>query len=60
MYFAAGARAVRVFNPKKKMVAVYNSPSDVRILNEQDTLEGGEVLPGFTLELSKLFSVGKR
>jgi Uma2 family endonuclease len=60
MYFAAGARAAWVFNPKKRTAAVYTSPSDVRILNEQETLEGGEVLPGFTLELSKLFSVGKR
>ena len=60
LYFGAGARAVWVFNPKKKTAAVYVSPSDVRVLNEQETLEGGEVLPGFRLELSKLFSVGKR
>lgn len=60
MYFAAGARAVWVFNPKKKTAAVYDSPSDVCVLSEQDTLEGGEVLPGFRLELSKLFAVGKR
>ena len=60
LYFGAGARAVWVFNPKKRTAAVYTSPSDVRILIEQETLEGGEVLPGFTLELSKLFAVGKR
>ena len=60
LYFGAGARAVWVFNPRKKTAAVYNSPSDVRILSEHETLEGGEVLPGFRLELSKLFSVGKR
>jgi Uma2 family endonuclease len=60
LYFAAGARAVWVFNPKKKTVAVYTSPSDVRVLSEQDTLDGGDVLPGFTLELSKLFAVGKK
>ena len=60
LYFGAGARAVWVFNPKKRTAAVYNSSSDVRVFSEQETLEGGEVLPGFTLELSKLFSVGKR
>ena len=60
LYFAAGARAVWVFNPKKKTVAVYTSPTDVRVLGEHDTLEGGDVLPGFTLELSKLFAVGKK
>lgn len=60
MYFAAGARAVWVFNPKKKTVAVYTSPTDFHVLNENDTLEGGDVLPGFKLELSRLFAVGKK
>jgi Uma2 family endonuclease len=59
-YFAAGSRAVWVFNPKRRTVAVYRSPFDVRILSEQETLEGGDVLPQFKLELSKLFAVGKR
>jgi Uma2 family endonuclease len=60
LYFGAGARAVWVFNPKKRTTAVYASPTDVCILSENDTLDGGEVLPGFTLELSKLFAVGKK
>jgi Uma2 family endonuclease len=60
LYFGAGARAVWVFNPKKRTAAVYTSPTDVRVLGEQETLDGGEVLPGFTLELSKLFAVGKK
>ena len=55
-----GARAVWVFNPKKRTAAVYTSPLDVRVLSEQETLEGGDVLPGFTLQLSKLFAVGKK
>ena len=56
-HFAAGSRAVWVFKPKQRAVAVYGSPFDVRILGEQDTLDGGEVLPGFALDLSKLFAV---
>jgi Uma2 family endonuclease len=60
MYFAAGSRAVWVFNPKKRTASVYTSPSDVHVLNENDALEGGDVLPGFKLELSKLFAVGKK
>jgi Uma2 family endonuclease len=58
-YFAANARAVWVFNPKRRTVAVYSSPFDVRILSEQDALEGGDVLPQFRLDLAKLFAVGK-
>jgi hypothetical protein len=32
----------------------------VRILSEQETLEGGDVLPLFRLELAKLFAIVKR
>jgi Uma2 family endonuclease len=59
LYFGAGARAVWVFNPKKHTAAVYTSPIDVRVLNEEDTLDGGDVLPGFTLNLAKLFAEEK-
>jgi Uma2 family endonuclease len=60
LYFAAGSRSVWIVNPRQKTVAVYTSPHDVRILGVNDTLEGGEVLPGFALELSKLFAAVKR
>jgi Uma2 family endonuclease len=59
-YFAAGSRAVWVFNPKKRTATDYASPTDARILSEHETLDGGEVLPGFTLDLAKLFAVGKK
>ena len=60
MYFAAGSRAVWVFDPKKRTAAVYTSPSEVRVFNEDERFDGGEVLPGFTLDLVKLFDVGKK
>jgi Uma2 family endonuclease len=59
IYFAAGSRAVWVFNPKRRTAAVYSSPSEFHTLSEQDTLDGGDVLPGFQLQLSKLFAVKK-
>lgn len=60
LYFAAGSKAVWVFNPKRRTVAVYASLTDVRILTEADTLDGGDVLPGFQLSLAKLFAIIKR
>ncbi|MBV8859233.1 MAG: Uma2 family endonuclease [Acidobacteria bacterium] len=60
LYFAAGSRAVWVFDPKKRTAAVYTSPSEVRAFAEGETFDGGEVLPGFTLDLAKLFAVGKK
>ncbi|HWS55348.1 MAG TPA: hypothetical protein VN228_14520 [Pyrinomonadaceae bacterium] len=43
------------FKPRRRTVEIYRSPSDVRILGGEDTLGGGDVLPGFGLRLSELF-----
>lgn len=59
-YFAAGSRAVWIVNPKRRTVAAYSSEVEVRILGEAETLEGGDVLPGFSYELSRLFASVKR
>jgi Uma2 family endonuclease len=55
-YFDAGSRAVWIVNPKRRTVAVYGSAVEVRILGEREILDGGDVLPGFTYELSRLFA----
>ena len=60
LYFAAGSRAVWIVNPKRRTVAVYSSAVEVRTLGEAETLEGGDVLPGFGYELSRLFASVKR
>ncbi len=60
MYFAAGSRAVWVFDPKKHTAAVYTSPTEVRVFSEGEPFDGGQVLPGFTLDLAKLFAIGKK
>jgi Uma2 family endonuclease len=51
----AGARLVLVLNPRRRTVAVYTSPTDVARLTESDTLNGGDVLPGFTCRVAELF-----
>ena len=60
LYFAAGSRQVWIVKPQRRTVAVYSSPTVVRILSEQGRLEGGDILPGFGYELSELFSAAKR
>ncbi len=60
LYFAAGARMVWIVSPKRRTVAVYRSPIELQIVGEDETLDGGDVLPNFRLELSKLFSAIKR
>jgi len=60
LYFAAGSRQVWIVKPRRRAVAVYTSPTEVRILGEQDTIEGGDLLPGFELRLSELFGALER
>ena len=54
-YFAAGVRHVWVVYPKHLKVYDYDTPSSVRVLQVGDELDGGAVLPGFVLPLSRLF-----
>jgi Uma2 family endonuclease len=51
----AGTRMVLVLNPRTRTVTIYTSPTAVVRLTESDTLTGGEVLPGFTCQVSGLF-----
>ena len=54
-YFQAGVRLVWVFYPDSGRVYVYQSPTQVSILERTDTLDGGEVLPGFRLPIVRLY-----
>lgn len=54
-YFRAGTRAVWVVLPDVRQVYRYYSPKDVRVLAVGDTLDGGDVIPGFSLPISQIF-----
>jgi Uma2 family endonuclease len=56
-YFRAGVRLVWVIYPEPACVYVYESTKTVKVLDRSDILEGGQVLPGFSLQLEKLFEV---
>jgi Uma2 family endonuclease len=56
-YFAAGVRAVWYVYPKSREVVVYSSPTESVTIQENGTLDGTPVLPGFTLPLVKLFEM---
>jgi Uma2 family endonuclease len=56
-YFDAGTRLAWIVDPTVRTVEVYTSPDTPdSTLNESDVLTGGEVLPGFTLDLQPLFA----
>lgn len=55
-YFAAGVKLVWIVDPVKRGVTVFTSPDvSTEVANDQ-TLDGGEILPGFSLSLQDLFS----
>ena len=51
----AGARMVVVVNPRDKTVQAYRSTTDVVTLSEDDTLDGGDVVPGWRLPVADIF-----
>lgn len=54
-YFLAGVRIVWEIDPRTRTAVAYTAP-DVRVAIPVDgTLDGGDVLPGFRLPLTKLF-----
>jgi Uma2 family endonuclease len=59
-YFQAGVRLVWVIYPATNKIYVYDSPTRVRILELGDELDGGEVIPGFSVPLSTLFGRKKK
>ncbi len=58
-YFTFGVRQVWIISPESKTFTVYFSRTEVKILTETDELVGEEILPGFRLKLSDIFTVPK-
>lgn len=54
-YLAAGGRMVWVVDPAPRRVIVYWSPNHVRVLGQDDEIEGGDVLPGFHCRVVEFF-----
>jgi Uma2 family endonuclease len=59
-YFEAETRLVWFLDPKNRTARVYTSPRRFTRLAEDQALDGGDVLPGFTLSLRALFDRANR
>lgn len=55
-YFGAGVELVWEIDPEDRTVAVYVSQKKAKVLRAGDILDGGKVLPGFTLAVQALFA----
>ena len=54
--FAAGSKLVWYLDPDDRSVRVYTSPDQFTRLDESQTLDGGDVLPGFRLPIREWFA----
>jgi Uma2 family endonuclease len=54
-FFSSGTVLFWVVDPKNETVQVYSDAMTFQVLTTADTLDGGAVLPGFTLAVSELF-----
>jgi Uma2 family endonuclease len=59
-YFAAGVRLVWLVYPRTQTAEAYSSVTDVRRVGKKQALDGGGVLPGFTLPLPEVFASTRR
>jgi len=51
----AGTLMVVVVNPRQPTVTIYRSRADIIILTQNDTLDGKNVVPGWSLPIQELF-----
>ena len=59
-YFKAGVRLVWLIDPRKRTARVYSAPHRAIHIRATESLEGGDVLPGFVIGLADLLDRGRR
>ena len=55
-WLAAGTKLVWLVDPERAEVRVYRSDGSLSVLQEGDSLDGEDVLPGFTCPLSDVLA----
>lgn len=55
-WLKAGSRMVVVVDPRRRVVAVHHSRSGIRVLGMGEVLEGGDVVPGWSVPIEELFA----
>lgn len=58
-YLAAGTRLVWVLWPRDQTVTVYRADGSTTQFGDGDTLDGEDVVPGFTVPVSALFAISR-
>ncbi len=56
-YFARGVKLIWIVDPVQRSVAIWRSMTDYAVLDETQTLDGEDVLPGLSIPLAEVFRV---
>lgn len=54
-HLTAGVRQMWLIWPERRLVMIYSSLTEVKILQENDELDGGDIIPGFRCPVADLF-----
>ncbi len=57
MWLEFGSKLVLLLNPRKASITVYRSKKDIFVLEADDTLEFPELVPGFSINVGKIFNI---
>jgi Uma2 family endonuclease len=52
----AGSRMVVVVNPRSRTLKVHRSVTEIMVLTDTDTWDGGDVVPGFRIPFASIFA----
>jgi Uma2 family endonuclease len=56
MYQEAGVLLIWLVDPEQMTITVIASGRSTKVLQSGDTLDGGDVLPGFSVPVAEIFS----
>ena len=59
-YFEAGVILVWLIDPRKRIARVFSTPKNSALIRDDQSLDGGDVLPGFAVRLSDLLDEGRQ
>lgn len=50
-------RAVWLVDPKRQTITVYRALTNITILTENDSLDGRDIIPGFSCAVAEVFAL---
>lgn len=54
-WLAAGAAVIFVVDPDTKVVTRFRSPTDITTFTQDDVIDAGDVVPGWSMPVARIF-----